>query len=78
MFYCANCEKTFSEPRSYEERHPYGMGYASESFSCCPHCSSENIEDAIKCSYCDEWFGKSILKDGMCPECYEDVYGKED
>ena len=78
MFYCENCESTFEKPDLFEERHPYGMGYASEEFACCPYCSSMSIEEAQKCDNCGELFGESILRDGMCPECYEDMYGKED
>ena len=78
MYYCENCENTFSEPDTYEERHPYGMGYASETFACCPYCSFISFEEAKRCEHCDEWFGESILMEGLCPECYEDMYGKED
>ena len=71
MFKCCDCGKVFDEPRIYEEHHPYGMGYATETFSCCPYCG-ENYEEAKLCKSCNEYFLDCELEDGICEECRED------
>lgn len=70
MFKCVECGKVFEEPKTYEEHHPYGMGYATESFACCPYCES-NFEEAIQCECCGEWFLENDLEKGICEECAE-------
>lgn len=77
MYICNECLETFVEPDSYEERHPYGMTYASESFSICPYCSSSDFDEAERCAHCDEWFPQGTLEDDVCTECHGDLYGEE-
>ena len=76
MYICHECLGTFTEPDGYEEHHPYGMGYASEGFDCCPYCGSRNFDDAKRCDRCDEWVVET--NDGLCDVCYEDMYGKQE
>lgn len=74
MFICEECERLFEEPDVYEERHPYGMGYASEEFSVCPFCRSDRIDPAKECERCGALVAE--LHEGLCECCYGDVYGE--
>lgn len=70
MFKCVECGDIFEEPRTYEEHHPYGMGYATESFACCPSCEGA-FKEAQLCKCCDEWFFEYELENGICENCEE-------
>lgn len=77
MIYCESCENFFDEDEleTAEERHPYGEGYATETYYVCPFCRSTNINDAKKCSRCGEWVPETDV-DGWCAVCHEDMYGE--
>lgn len=68
MYICRDCGEIFSEPETYTENHPYGMGYASETFGCCPCCGGD-YEEAVKCADCEEYFLQDDLNNGMCEYC---------
>ena len=74
MYYCEACESVFEHCKVIRERHPYGMGSATEEWGVCPYCESTHIDEAEKCSMCGEYVGK--LEDGLCDCCYGDMYGK--
>ena len=74
MYYCEDCEEFFSEAKTVEEHHPYGMTYATEYWAVCPHCGSTNFEKARPCEHCGEYAPN--LKDGLCECCYGDMYGE--
>ena len=74
MYICEDCGSVFDEPKIVYERHPYGMGYATEAFGICPHCKSSNFDTAKRCSRCDEYVAE--LHDELCDICYEDMYGE--
>lgn len=71
MFICEHCGEVFDEPRKYEERHPYGMGYAVEVWYECPYCCETGFEEARQCSVCGEYF--AVLEDGLCDACFEEI-----
>ena len=75
MFICSNCGCVFSEDEvlTIEERHPYGDGYASEYFSCCPSCKDNSFDEAVQCEFCDEYHPESEMHDGVCDHCYEEL-----
>lgn len=68
MFKCYCCNATFLEPKIIEEHHPYGMGYATETFAVCPYCG-DNFEEATQCTKCGEWFFKDELTNCICEDC---------
>lgn len=74
MYICECCENTFEEPKTIEEPHPYGMGYATEKWAVCPHCESTNFDEAVKCERCGEYAAE--LDGGLCDVCYGDMYGE--
>ena len=54
MYICNCCEEVFETPDTYEERHPCGMGYASEEWSVCPNCGEEiDLDYDCDCEDCD-------------------------
>ena len=80
MFICNECGEVFEEAKVIEERHPYGEGYATEEWFVCPHCGDSHIEEAKKCSRCDEYVADSetTLGEGLqplCRLCHEKLYG---
>lgn len=75
MYICIDCERLFDQFETVEEARPYGEGSAAEKWAVCPHCSSSNIEEAVKCENCGEYTVE--LTDGLCSYCYEDICGGE-
>ena len=73
MYICNNCEAVFETPAVHEEQHPYGMTYATEYWSVCPHCGDTDFDEAKKCDRCGEYVAE--LEEGLCDCCYGDVYG---
>lgn len=72
MYICEECGQTFEEPKIIEEHHPYGMGYAVETFAVCPNCGEAGIEKMKQCSRCGEYVAE--LKNGLCDIWYSDMY----
>ena len=70
MFKCENCGEIFEECDTHYEYHPYGDGYASEEWSCCPYCRDTDIVEVYECEGCGEYFAS--LTDDLCDECYEE------
>lgn len=69
MFICAECGALFESPATVEERHPYGMSYASEEWACCPACRDTDILCAKACEKCNEWHAETQLECGLCDDC---------
>lgn len=79
MWICNDCGAVFEkdENSTYNEYHSYGDGYAAETWSCCPDCKENDIEEAFLCPRCDEYVAESKLSDhNLCPVCEEEMYGK--
>ena len=74
MYICEDCGEVFAEAKTIEERHPYGMTYATEYWAVCPYCESSNFEKAKQCERCGELVAE--LHDGLCDCCYGDMYGE--
>ena len=74
MIICNNCGETFCEDdiAEYEEHHPYGMGYAVETFYLCPYCKDTDIQEAKICSKCGDYVAET--REGLCDVCYSDMY----
>ena len=73
-FKCLLCGHIFEEGEQarWEEHHPYGMGYASESFSGCPICNGD-YEETTQCEICGGEFLEDELNGGcVCDECVEE------
>lgn len=72
MFVCTECGCLFDEPYYWNEYHPYGEGYAKETWSGCPDCHG-NYTEAYPCDCCNEWIDSDYIKiDGnrYCEYCY--------
>lgn len=73
-FKCLDCGHIFEEGEQarWEEHHPYGMGYAAESFSGCPICNGD-FEETKQCEICGGEFLEDELNGGcVCNECIEE------
>ena len=75
MYICHNCGAVFDTPDTYEEHHPYGMGYARERWSVCPSCGDTDFDEAKECSRCGEYFAE-LEDDGLCELCWDEMYGE--
>lgn len=71
-FICLDCEKIFSEPRRYIEKHnldtpPY------EFFYICPYCGGDYAR-AYECNECGHWITGEYVKTAsgqrICENCY--------
>lgn len=65
MWICNDCGAVFENPREYYE---HDTGYHEID---CPHCGSGDIDEAKRCSGCDEWVNEKNLVNGLCPACIE-------
>ena len=73
-FKCLDCGHIFEEGEQsrWEEHHPYGMGYAAESFSGCPICNGD-FEETKQCEICGGEFLEDELNGGcVCDDCVEE------
>ena len=73
-FKCLDCGHIFEEGEQarWEEYHPYGMGYAVESFSGCPICNG-SYEETKQCEICGgEFLEDELLGDCVCEDCVEE------
>lgn len=69
MYICNNCGRTFEEPATGREEHPYGEGTASEIISSCPYCRDYDYEDAVECEHCGKRISHSESDFGLCDDC---------
>lgn len=67
---CLECGHIFEdgEQARWVEHHPYGMSYATESFSGCPLCKGE-FGETKQCKICGGEFLEDELEDGVCDIC---------
>ena len=68
---CLECGHIFEEGEQaiWEEHHPYGMGYAAESFVCCPICKGA-FKETVKCQICGgEFLPEELNSNYICDEC---------
>ena len=59
MYCCNTCKSSFDAPRVNH----CGGGDSGESWSVCPVCGSDNIEEAEPCMLC----GKAVTEDNSAP-----------
>lgn len=82
MYICTDCKELFEETKAvtdYVTDDPYPMG---PTIYVCPHCGSDDYEEAKECPDCLAYYSKEALvmvetDDGdiyVCPDCYEDNY----
>ena len=75
MFVCNDCGETSVRPTLYTEGH-------SEAFLMCPHCKSNDVEEAFICDICGEYKPMSAEASAIaiCDECIDGVleYEPED
>ena len=69
MYKCNDCEREFETPRVETDSHWSPYGYEEEGYGVCPHCGSEDYEEAEKCEECGEWFTKDEMHGCYCKEC---------
>ena len=68
MYICSKCGEVFDEPLREEER-PCSDFPETESWYYCPHCHSDEYEEAEQCKVCGEWRKETECEEGVCNEC---------
>lgn len=73
MLKCENCGKIFDERELFFKKEPLcqidGV-WQHEEFAVCPHCHSEEVEEAEQCPICGEWEAETEMTyDGVCNTC---------
>ena len=71
MFKCHDCDTVFDEPKLSGQHHPYGEGYAFESYSVCPRCGG-SFSEAFACKGCGEYSCSEELHNSYCIDCLKD------
>lgn len=73
MYFCSNCNSTFTDPTVYIEKHgldspPY------EKLNVCPYCNCSDIFETKKCDICGEVITGNYIKLSndmiICSDCY--------
>lgn len=77
MFKCHNCHFDFDEPEISGQHHPYGEGYAFESYSVCPRCGG-SFSEAFACKDCGDYFFSEELHNSYCIDCLTDNFSDTD
>lgn len=75
MLYCTDCEQFFDEEEAKAERERIGEFWGEDAYKdyiVCPHCGSDQIEEARKCKLCDEW--KPDDAHDCCEHCRDKVF----
>lgn len=67
---CNNCGRTFDEPARAHQMHYEVDTMREESYSICPHCHSEEIEESNKCPVCG---GIKRRTEDYCVPCSESI-----
>ena len=82
-YYCEDCGKTFDEDEMVVENSynlvPFHDELVKEPFNVCkcPYCGSEDIDEALQCAICGEWFKpEDIYDDFYCKDCIEKMREK--
>ena len=75
MFKCHDCDTVFDEPKCSGQYHPYGEGYAFESYSVCPRCGG-SFSEAFACKDCGEYFFEDELHSFYCIDCLKENWDK--
>ena len=65
MWICNDCGAVFENPDEYYE---HDTGYHGMD---CPHCGSDDIDEAKRCAECDECVNEEKLVNGLCAACIE-------
>ena len=80
MYVCNDCNNVFDEDALSIVTDNMGECFGNPSFksySVCPYCKSDDIQEAEKCELCEEW-GHTESYDGehYCNECVEYIKKK--
>lgn len=74
MYICKECGEVFNEPAvEYDDPSPYGVGLPSGhyTYSYCPKCNCDDIDEASVCVSCGEYFDGDTSVGGLCEWCWE-------
>ena len=73
MYRCVDCGRFFEEPIvEHDDPSPAGVSLPSGYYTYwyCPHCGSEDIEDAGECKSCGEPVEKGVT---LCEDCRKEL-----
>lgn len=68
MYVCTKCGKLSEEQPTRREYHREVPGDSYETFVDSCKCGGE-IEKAVKCAVCDDWYDADSLTEGVCRYC---------
>ena len=76
MYICNRCGKVFEDDEVvvvHDDPSPAGVGLSSGAYEYyhCPHCGSDDIDEAVECAVCGDYF----IDDGeeICEECFNKI-----
>jgi hypothetical protein len=68
MYVCLDCGKLYDEQPTIQERHGELDGNWYETLPDTCICGG-NIEEAVQCKVCDDWYSEDDLVEGVCGYC---------
>lgn len=73
IYFCNDCKQFFTEDEAgtESELHTELDGHWCETFMVCPHCGSDDYEEAYECEIC----GEPTLTE-ICGQCETEIVGK--
>ena len=68
MYVCSDCGRLYEDQPVVTERHGELDGNWCETLPDTCSCGG-NIEEAVKCAVCDDWYAPDSLTEGVCRYC---------
>lgn len=75
MLVCKVCGKVYEEEEARKRSYDHEFHY-DEVYYLCPHCHSDEFEEATKCKICGEYFYDEDNV-GVCEECLDNSHDLE-
>ena len=73
MYLCNRCKTDFESPAVLTTSYGLPGGMEAESDIVCPHCGSDDWEEARVCTKCGKLLPESQSLFGLCKECEDEA-----
>ena len=70
-YICKECTNVVEDYEIKREKGEWLDGYYMGDDYVCPHCGSEEFQEAVQCPICGEYVAKEESYDGFCEDCVD-------